>query len=49
MDNIDCLDPAGKIRYLKPVENPTMDDRLTIVLKSSGSMNQEGPAPSGRD
>lgn len=49
-EGLNLLDNIGQeLPESKPVENPTMDDRLTIVLKSSGSMNQEGPAPSGRD
>lgn len=40
-EGLKLLDVGSERPEYKPVENPTMDDRLVIDLKSSGSAKQE--------
>ena len=40
-EGLRLLDVGRELPKFKPVENPTMDDRLAIDLKSSGSAKQE--------
>ena len=40
-EGLRSLDIGSERPEYKPVENPTMDDRLAIYLKSSGSVKQE--------
>ena len=41
VEGLRILDIGQELPEYKPVENPTMDDRLAIDLKSSGSVKQE--------
>lgn len=41
VEGLRILDIGRELPEYKPVENPTMDDRLAIDLKSSGSAKQE--------